>query len=52
MILRYILERVGEDFGVDPHRRPSSNCDPYTVIDVMVRTTCLDETGDIELEYR
>ena len=24
-------------------RRPSSNCDPYMVTEVMVRTCCLDE---------
>ena len=24
-------------------RRPSSNCDPYQVTEVMVRTCCLDE---------
>lgn len=38
--------------GYFEDRRPSSNCDPYTVTDVMVRTTCLDETGDVELDYK
>ena len=38
--------------GYFEDRRPSSNCDPYAVTDVMVRTTCLDEVGDINLEYR
>ena len=38
--------------GYFEDRRPSSNCDPYTVTDVMVRTTCLDEVGDINLPYR
>ena len=29
-----------------------ANCDPYTVTDVMVRTTCLGEVGAINLEYK
>jgi hypothetical protein len=24
-------------------RRPASNCDPYAVTDIIVRTVCLDE---------
>ena len=36
---------VEEDgFGYFKDRRPSFNCDPYTVTDVIVRTTVLDQT--------
>jgi len=47
------IPRLVDDHGKGyfEDRRPSSNCDPYTVTDVMVRTTCLDETGDVELDY-
>jgi len=30
-------------FGFLEDRRPSSNCDPYGVTDIIVRTTCLNE---------
>jgi glutamine synthetase len=40
-----------EGFGYFEDRRPSSNCDPYCVTDVIVRTTVLDETGDVDLDY-
>jgi len=29
--------------GYFEDRRPSSNCDPYSVTEVIVRTVCLDE---------
>lgn len=47
------IPRLVDDHGKGyfEDRRPSSNCDPYTVTDVMVRTTCLDETGDVDLDY-
>lgn len=32
---------AGSGFFED--RRPSSNCDPYAVMDIMMRTICLDE---------
>merc|ERR1719454_2548815 len=47
------IPRLVDDYGKGyfEDQRPSSNCDPYTVTDVMVRTTCLDELGDINLPY-
>ena len=33
------------DYVYFEDRRPSSNCDPYCVTDVIVRTTVLNETG-------
>jgi len=48
-----IPRSVEEDgYGYFEDRRPSSNCDPYTVTDVIVRTTVLDQTGDIDLEFK
>jgi glutamine synthetase len=39
-----IPRQVGEDgFGYLEDRRPSSNCDPYSVTEVIVRTTVLNE---------
>ncbi|XP_041369130.1 glutamine synthetase-like [Gigantopelta aegis] len=39
-----IPRQVAEDGrGYLEDRRPSSNCDPYAVTEVIVRTTCLDE---------
>ena len=32
-----------EGCGYIEDRRPSSNCDPYVVTDIIVRTTVLDE---------
>lgn len=32
-----------EGKGYFEDRRPSSNCDPYTVVERMLRTICLDE---------
>jgi glutamine synthetase len=32
-----------EKKGYLEDRRPSSNCDPYMVSEVLVRTMCLDE---------
>ena len=29
-------------------RRPASNCDPYAVTDIIVRTVCLGETDEVE----
>jgi glutamine synthetase len=35
---------VGEDkCGYLEDRRPASNCDPYAVTDIIVRTVCLGE---------
>jgi glutamine synthetase len=45
-----MVDEVG--FGYFEDRRPSSNCDPYNVTDIMCRTTILDETGDIDMDYR
>ncbi|CAG5085598.1 Oidioi.mRNA.OKI2018_I69.PAR.g10938.t1.cds [Oikopleura dioica] len=47
------IPRLVDDHGCGyfEDRRPSSNCDPYAVTDVFVRTTILDETGDIAFEY-
>lgn len=39
-----IPRQVAQDgFGYLEDRRPSSNCDPYSVVEVIIRTTCLDE---------
>eukprot|EP00914_Ancora_sagittata_P017283 GHVO01034113.1.p1 GENE.GHVO01034113.1~~GHVO01034113.1.p1 ORF type:complete len:170 (-),score=22.15 GHVO01034113.1:327-836(-) len=39
-----IPRQVGEEgFGYFEDRRPSSNCDPYQVTEVIVRTTVLDD---------
>jgi len=39
-----IPRNVGEEGrGYLEDRRPSSNCDPYAVTEILVRTTCLDE---------
>lgn len=39
-----IPRQVAQDgFGYLEDRRPSSNCDPYSVVEVLIRTTCLDE---------
>jgi len=39
------IPRLVEDkgFGFLEDRRPSSNCDPYSVTDILVRTICLGE---------
>ena len=39
-IPRQVME---EGYGYLEDRRPSSNCDPYTVTEMIVRTTLLDE---------
>jgi glutamine synthetase len=42
-----IPRQVGEEgFGYLEDRRPSSNCDPYRVTEVIVRTTVLDDWED------
>jgi len=39
-----IPRQVAEDgYGYLEDRRPSSNCDPYSVTEALVRTCCLDE---------
>ena len=38
-------------YGYFEDRRPSSNCDPYTVTDILIRTTVLNETGNITRLY-
>jgi len=39
-----IPRQVAEDgYGYLEDRRPSSNCDPYSVTEALVRTVCLDE---------
>ena len=46
-----IPRAVEEDgYGYFEDRRPSSNCDPYCVTDVIVRTTVLNETGQLRLD--
>jgi len=45
-----IPRHVGEEKkGYLEDRRPSSNCDPYTVTEALARTTILNETGDVDL---
>ncbi|XP_055333330.1 glutamine synthetase 2 cytoplasmic-like [Paramacrobiotus metropolitanus] len=40
-----IPRQVAEDgHGYLEDRRPASNCDPYSVTEIIVRTTCLDQT--------
>jgi len=47
-----IPRHVGEQkCGYLEDRRPSSNCDPYTVTEAIARTTILNEEGDISLEH-
>ena len=42
-----IPRQVGEEgMGYLEDRRPSSNCDPYQVTEVIVRTTVLDDWED------
>ncbi|CAF0948731.1 unnamed protein product [Didymodactylos carnosus] len=42
-----IPRQVGEDgCGYLEDRRPASNCDPYAVTDILVRTICLNEQDD------
>lgn len=44
-----IPRHVGEEkCGYMEDRRPSSNCDPYVVTEALVRTTVLNETGELE----
>jgi len=44
--------KVGEEkCGYLEDRRPSSNCDPYTVTEAIARTTILNEEGDIDLVF-
>jgi glutamine synthetase len=37
-----------EKTGYFEDRRPSSNADPYSVTEALVRTCCLNETGDLD----
>ncbi|CAF1285211.1 unnamed protein product [Didymodactylos carnosus] len=32
--------------GYFEDRRPAANCDPYQVTNILVKTVCLNETGD------
>jgi glutamine synthetase len=42
-----IPRQVEEDqYGYLEDRRPSANCDPYAVSNILVKTICLDETTD------
>ena len=44
-----IPRQVEEDgYGYLEDRRPSSNCDPYVVTEMLVRTTVLDEGTGIK----
>ena len=46
-----IPRQVGEDgFGYLEDRRPSSNCDPYSVTEAIVRSTVLDDWNTIPAE--
>jgi len=48
-----IPRHVGEQkCGYLEDRRPSSNCDPYIVTEALVRTTVLNEEGDVVLDLR
>ena len=43
-----IPRQVNSDgYGYLEDRRPASNCDPYCVAEALVRTTILNETGDV-----
>lgn len=47
-----IPRSVGQDKkGYFEDRRPSANCDPYNVTEVLVRTCLLKEEGDKLLDY-
>jgi glutamine synthetase len=42
-----IPRQVDEDqCGYLEDRRPSANCDPYAVSNILVKTICLNETSD------
>ncbi len=42
-----IPRQVDDDqCGYFEDRRPGSNCDPYDVMDIIVRTVCLGEKDD------
>ena len=44
-----IPRQVGEEkCGYLEDRRPASNCDPYAVTDIIVRTVCLGEKDSDE----
>lgn len=48
-VTKLISLQVGVDkCGYMEDRRPSSNCDPYVVTEALVRTTILNEKGDLE----
>lgn len=38
-----------DGYGYLEDRRPSSDCDPYIVVEALIRTICLKETGDMKL---
>merc|ERR1711981_654232 len=44
--IRIPRETEAQGYGSLEDRRPSSNCDPYTVTECMVRTICLKETDE------
>uniref|UniRef100_A0A8D0BPS7 Glutamine synthetase n=1 Tax=Salvator merianae TaxID=96440 RepID=A0A8D0BPS7_SALMN len=47
-----IPRQVGQDgCGYYEDRRPSANCDPYAVTEVIMRTTILNETGETPVDH-
>ncbi|MBN3313235.1 GLNA synthetase, partial [Atractosteus spatula] len=48
-----IPRAVGQDKkGYFEDRRPSANCDPYSVTEALIRTCLLKEEGDEPMEYK
>ena len=43
--IRIPREVAQKGYGYLEDRRPSSNCDPYTITGLMVKTTLLDESS-------
>lgn len=48
--IRIPRQVAADGYGYLEDRRPSSNCDPYLVTDIIVKTTVLDIAGDGEEE--
>ena len=43
--IRIPREVAAKGYGYLEDRRPSSNCDPYVVTGLIVKTTCLEESS-------
>jgi len=46
--IRIPRQCASDGCGYLEDRRPAANCDPYSVAEILVRTTILNETGDID----